>query len=80
MLDLDDVELYKTPAQLLKAATKAVGLRTGAADNHPGTSGVDVDLDLLVTDPLDIDTRDRAPLELTTQIRRMRESSLTCFA
>ncbi len=51
----DDVELDVAVRQLLETAAEPFGLRAATTDDHAGTPGVDVDLDLLVTDPLDVD-------------------------
>lgn len=51
----DDVELDIATRDILKAAAEPFGLRTATTDHHAGTPGVDVDLDLLVTDSLDVD-------------------------
>jgi hypothetical protein len=63
ILDLDDVDLDDPFGQFLEQVTEPLDLGTAAADYHTGAARVDIDLNLLVTDALDLDTRDGTPGE-----------------
>ena len=64
----DNVEFDVAVRQLLKAAAEPFGFRAATTDDHAGTPGVDVDLDLLVTDPLYVDPGDRTARQFVAQV------------
>ncbi len=68
VLNFVDIELDDLVGQLLETGTKTLCLGTATSDDNTGTSSMDVDLNLLIADPLDVDTRDGAPLQLTLQV------------
>ncbi len=55
VVDLDDVELDSASGNLLKTGAHALRLGSATTDDNTRATRVDIDLDLLVTDTLDID-------------------------
>ena len=66
---LDYFELDIAAGEVFETGSEPLGFRTAATNHHSRASGVDVDLDLLVTDPLDVDSRDGATGQFVTQVR-----------